>query len=112
MKTPGCLLSTRFLGRRVPSASMSSFPLYTCVLGSCPIATYKRIEENAGHFQLAFFICLHVAQTHSTHLPLFVGNILCHDCVPDRLDLLVREHAFLHDLGSPHFVAAMNEINL
>ena len=69
-------------------------------------------DENAGHFQLALVICFHVAQTHRAHLAFFVRNILCHDCVPDRLDLLVREHALLHDLRRPQFVAAMNQINL
>ncbi len=69
-------------------------------------------DENARHFQFAFVICLHIAQTDGAHLTFFIGNVLRHHRVPDRLDLLVREHALLHDLRRPHFVAAMNEINL
>ena len=69
-------------------------------------------DENARHFQFAFVICLQVAQTDGAHLTFFIGNVLGYYRVPDRFDLLVREHALLHDLRRPHLVAAMNEINL
>ena len=69
-------------------------------------------DENARHVQFAFVICLYVPQTNGAHLTFFIGNVLCHDRVPDRLDLLVREYALLHDHRRPHLVAAMNEINL
>ena len=69
-------------------------------------------DENARHVQFAFVICRQGAQTHRAHLTFFIGNVLRHHRIPDRLDLLVREHPLLHDFRSPHLVAAMNEINL
>ena len=69
-------------------------------------------DENARHIQLAFVICLHIPQSHGVHFTFFISDVFCHHRVPDRFDLLVREHPVLHDFRSPHFVAAVNQINL
>src|SRR5213080_650087 len=69
-------------------------------------------HKHARHVQFPFLVCLHIAETHGAHLAFFIGNVFCHHSVPDRLDLLVREYAFLHDYGRAHFVATMNQIDL
>ena len=68
-------------------------------------------DKYAGNFKLALLVRLHIAQTNRAHLSFFVRNIFCHHGVPDRFDLFIREHAILHDLRSPHLVAAVNQVN-
>src|SRR6266550_4120190 len=69
-------------------------------------------NEHARNRQFSLFVRLHVAQANSAHFAFLIGKVFGHDCVPDWLDLFVRENAVLHDLRSPHLVASVNKVNL
>src|SRR5712692_5734851 len=52
-----------------------------------------------------------VLQLHARHLALGRIEHVADTRVPDELDLLVTQKPVLHDLGSAHFVPAMDDVH-
>ena len=67
-------------------------------------------NENTGAIESAFLAGFIIFQPNTSDLVLVLTQNLSNLRIPDRLDLVIGEGAFGHNLGGPEFIAAMNEV--